>query len=146
LIAVDTNGLVRILADDPGQPAQVQVARQLASEAKRVFVPSIVQVETVWVLESGYGLSRETLIQALEHLEANQAVVLEDDDRSQRALALFRSCNANIRTLRQNLWAFGVNRCELLSRALKTGEQNLAMRPVGRPFWCKRLQGVRFLS
>jgi predicted nucleic-acid-binding protein len=95
LIAVDTNVLVRILADDPGQPAQVQAARQLASEAKQVFVPSIVQVETVWVLESGYGLSRETLIQALEHLEVNQAVVLEDDDRCQRALALFRSCNAD---------------------------------------------------
>jgi hypothetical protein len=35
---------------------------------------------------------------------------------------------------------------DILSRALKTGEQNLAMGPVGRPFWCKRLQDVRFLS
>ncbi len=52
MIAVDTNVLVRILADDPGQPAQVQAARRLAGGAKQVFVPTVVQVETVWVLES----------------------------------------------------------------------------------------------
>ena len=75
MIAVDTNLLVRILADDPGQPAQVDAARALASQSQQVFVPFIVQVETVWVLESGYGLSKETVIQALEHIEVNQAFV-----------------------------------------------------------------------
>ncbi len=54
MIAADTNVLVRILADDPGQPAQVEAARGLASQAKQVFIPLVVQVETVWVLESGY--------------------------------------------------------------------------------------------
>ena len=53
MIAVDTNLLVRILADDPDQPAQVDAARTLASQSQQVFVPLIVQVETVWVLESG---------------------------------------------------------------------------------------------
>jgi predicted nucleic-acid-binding protein len=95
VIAVDTNVLVRILADDPGQPAQVQAARRLAGGAKQVFVPTVVQVETVWVLESGYGLSKESVVQTLEHIEVNQAFVLEDADRCQRALALFRSCNAD---------------------------------------------------
>jgi predicted nucleic-acid-binding protein len=95
VIAVDTNMLVRILADDLGQPAQVQAARRLASEAEQVFVPTVVQVETVWVLESGYGLSKETVLQALGHLEANHAFVLEDGERCQRALALFRSSNAD---------------------------------------------------
>jgi predicted nucleic-acid-binding protein len=47
VIAVDTNVLVRILADDPGQPTQVEAARVLASQAKQVFVPLVVQVETV---------------------------------------------------------------------------------------------------
>ncbi len=95
MIAVDTNVLVRILADDPGQPAQVDAARALASKAKQVFVPLVVQVETVWVLESGYGLSKETIVQALEHLEVNQAFVLEDEDLSHHALGLFRSSNAD---------------------------------------------------
>ena len=39
MIAVDTNLLVRILADDPGQPAQVDAARALASQSQQVFVP-----------------------------------------------------------------------------------------------------------
>jgi predicted nucleic-acid-binding protein len=95
VIAVDTNVLVRILADDPGQPAQVEAARMLASQAKQVFIPLVVQVETVWVLESGYRLSKETVIQALEHLEVNQAFVLENEDLCHRALALFRSSKAD---------------------------------------------------
>lgn len=42
MIAVDTNVLVRVLADDPGQPQQVAAARALVSEAGRVFVPTVV--------------------------------------------------------------------------------------------------------
>jgi predicted nucleic-acid-binding protein len=95
VIAADTNVLVRILADDPGQPGQVDAARGLASQAKQVFIPLVVQVETVWVLESGYGLAKEAVVQTLEHLEVNQAFVLEDADLCQRALALFRSSNAD---------------------------------------------------
>jgi predicted nucleic-acid-binding protein len=95
VIAVDTNVLVRILVDDPGQPAQVDAARALASRAKQVFVPLVVQVETVWVLESGYALSKEAVVQALEHLEVNQAFVLEDEDLCRRALGLFRSSSAD---------------------------------------------------
>ena len=94
MIAVDANLLVRILADDPGQPGQVAAARALASEAKQVFVPLVVQVETVWVLESGSGLDKKSVIRALEHLEVNPAFVRQDEDLSHRALALFRSCNA----------------------------------------------------
>ena len=86
---------MRILADDPGQPAQVDAARALASKSQQIFVPLIVQVETVWVLESGYKLSKETVIQVLEHLEANQAFLLEDEDLSHRALGLFRSSKAD---------------------------------------------------
>ena len=95
MIAVDTNVLVRILADDPGQRAQVDAARALAAEAQQVFVALVVQVETIWVLESGYRMSKETVVQALEHLEVNQAFVLEDEDLSQQALRLFRSSNAD---------------------------------------------------
>jgi predicted nucleic-acid-binding protein len=95
MIAVDTNVLVRILADDPGQPVQVATARTLASEARQVFVPTIVQVETVWVLESGYRLPKATVIEALEHLELNQAFVQENPDACRCALALFRTTNAD---------------------------------------------------
>jgi predicted nucleic-acid-binding protein len=95
MIAVDTNLLVRILVDDPGQAAQVKAARALASQAKQVFIPLVVQVETVWVLESGYKLSKKTIIQALEHIELNQAFVQEDEDLCHRVLDLFRSSNVD---------------------------------------------------
>ena len=95
MIAVDTNVLVRILADDPGQPAQAAAARALLVEAGQVFVPTIVQVEAIGVLESGYGLPKQSIVDTLEHLEVNQAFVQEDDDLCQRALTLFRSANAD---------------------------------------------------
>ena len=95
MIAVDTNLLVRIFVDDPGQPGQVAAARALASEARRVFVPLIVQVETVWVLESGYKLPKEKIVQVLEHLEANQAFLLEDENLCHHALELYRATNAD---------------------------------------------------
>jgi len=95
VIAVDTNVLVRILVDDPGQPSQVEAARALASRAKQVFVPLVVQVETVWVLESGYGLPRANIAQTLGHLEVNHAFLSEDEDLCHRALELFRSSNAD---------------------------------------------------
>jgi predicted nucleic-acid-binding protein len=47
VIAVDTNVLVRILIEDPGQPEQVQAARALASQTRKVYVPLIVMVECV---------------------------------------------------------------------------------------------------
>jgi predicted nucleic-acid-binding protein len=95
VIAVDTNVLVRILVDDPGQPAQVAAARRLASQAKRVFVPLVVQVELVWVLESGYRLDRDTVTGVLQWLEVNHAFALEDDALCRNALTLYRSSNAD---------------------------------------------------
>jgi predicted nucleic-acid-binding protein len=95
LIAVDTNVLVRILADDPGQPGQVSAARELAAQAGQLFVPTVVQVETVGVLESGYAVPKVELVSVLEHLEANEAFVQEEAERCQRALALFRGTGAD---------------------------------------------------
>ena len=95
MIAVDTNVLVRILVDDPGQPAQTSAARLLASEAAELYVPLVVTVETVWVLESGYRLPKDAVVGVLEHLAVNQAFVLEAEDLCHDALALYRSSNAD---------------------------------------------------
>jgi predicted nucleic-acid-binding protein len=95
VIAIDTNVLVRIVADDPGHPEQVAAARALASEAGEVFVPTVVQVETVWVLESGYGLPKAAIVSVLEHLETNEAFTQEEAERCRRGLALFRQANAD---------------------------------------------------
>ncbi len=95
MIAVDTNVLVRILVDEPSQPAQVIAARALASEAGEVFVPLVVLVEMVWVLESAYGLPKPDVVQALDHLLANAAFTLEEEQRCNAALRPFRESGAD---------------------------------------------------
>ena len=90
MIAIDTNVLVRILVDDSGQPDQVQAARKLASDAKQLFVPQIVQVEMVWVLQAAYKLKKTAIIAVLEHLLHNSAFELQAKDRFLEALELFK--------------------------------------------------------
>lgn len=89
MIAVDTNVLIRLLVDEPSQPQQVVLARQLALEAGRVHVALIVLVEAVWVLESCYQVSKAELVDVLKHLLSNDAFELEAVDRCSAALALF---------------------------------------------------------
>lgn len=131
MIAVDTNVLVRILVEDPDQPAQTSAARELASKAKQVFVPLVVQVETVWVLESGYKLRKENVAQVLEHLEVNQAFILENEELCQNALALYQSSNADYsdciiltycRTQSLNLYTFDKRLSKLPGVALLKGK------------------------
>jgi len=90
VIAADTNLLVRILVDDPGQPEQVAIARTLASEAKQIFVAQIVIVELVWVLQAAYKLDKLTIVHLLEHLLHNSAFVLQAEDHFLTALTLFK--------------------------------------------------------
>jgi predicted nucleic-acid-binding protein len=66
MIAVDTNVLVRILIDDPGATQQMQSARALRAKSETVYVPQIVQVETVWVLESAYGFDKTDVCKILD--------------------------------------------------------------------------------
>jgi len=95
MIAVDTNLLVRILVDDPGQSEQVITARRVASEAKQIFVPQIVAVELIWVLRAAYKLDKATQVQLLEHLLHNGAFVLQAEDRFLEAVGLFKKNNCD---------------------------------------------------
>jgi len=67
-VGVDTNVLVRVLVDEPSQPGHIAAARALVSEAREVFVPLVVLVETVWVLEAAYGLPKPEILTALDHI------------------------------------------------------------------------------
>lgn len=94
MIAIDTNVLVRILVDEPSQPLQVTAARALASEAGEVFVPLVVLVEMVWVLDSAYGLAKSEVAHTLEHLLTNTAFTLDQEPLCSTALRLFRESGA----------------------------------------------------
>jgi predicted nucleic-acid-binding protein len=95
MIAVDTNVLVRVLVDDPGERRQVRAARRRVRAASRVFIPQVVQAETVWVLQSAYRLDKETIISVLDRLANNRAYILQNDASFRAALAGFRDGSAD---------------------------------------------------
>lgn len=95
MIAVDTNVLVRVLVDDPEEERQVGAARARVRTAGQVWVPQIVQVETVWVLESAYAFAKDHVINTLDHVRSNQAYVLDHPTLFDDALREFRTGEAD---------------------------------------------------
>ncbi len=95
MIAVDTNVLIRILVDDLDHAGQMQAARELASKSGQIFIPQIVQVESVWVLRAAYALGKEDIIGVLEHMLHNQALVLQSETCFQEALTTYKSGKAD---------------------------------------------------
>jgi predicted nucleic-acid-binding protein len=75
MIAIDTNVLVRLLAND--DPTQSPRAAALFA-AEEVFVAKTVLLETEWVLRFSYGLPRETIGPAFDRLTSVASVTIED--------------------------------------------------------------------
>lgn len=95
MYAVDTNVLVRILVTDDKEIQQVKQARQFAKQAKQLFIPQIVQVELVWVLESAYELSKMEIMDILQHLYTNEAFQLQNEAAFADALHFYQLHNAD---------------------------------------------------
>jgi len=95
MICMDTNVLVRLFVDDSDQTAQVNAARDLAMRGDQVFVPQVVQVELVWVLQSAFGLSKKDVLIVLEHMLHNKVFELQAEDIFLEALSIFRSGRAD---------------------------------------------------
>jgi predicted nucleic-acid-binding protein len=92
---VDTNVLVRILVADDQQIEQVRLARQFAKKARQLFIPQIVQVELVWVLDTAYHLEKSDVIRILQHLQTNEAFQLQNEVEFSEALQLFQAHNVD---------------------------------------------------
>ena len=90
MLAVDTNVFVRILVDDPGAPQQCVAARNVAAEAGTIYVPQVVQIETVWVLERTYGISKPDIVRTLVQVVENTSFVLQRAEVFVNALAEYR--------------------------------------------------------
>ena len=93
--AIDTNVLVRILVTDDKQAEQVKLARQYAKKAKNLFIPQIVQVELVWVLETAYKLGKPEIVHVLQHLQTNEAFQLQNEVEFSHALQLYQANNVD---------------------------------------------------
>jgi len=68
--ALDTNVLIRFLvADDEKQANRVRsLFKQAESDQHKLYVPILVVLEMLWVLESVYKISRQQILDALQNL------------------------------------------------------------------------------
>lgn len=68
--AIDTNILIRFLVgDDEMQAKKVySIFKKAESEKKELFVPLLVVLEMIWVLESLYDISRTEILDSISDL------------------------------------------------------------------------------
>ncbi len=83
MLAIDTNLVVRLLADDDQR--QTEKVRSLLS-TEEVFVATTVLLETAWVLGSTYKFSRDAVGRALSLFVRLPAIRLEEPERVNQAL------------------------------------------------------------
>ncbi|MCX6877417.1 MAG: type II toxin-antitoxin system VapC family toxin [Verrucomicrobia bacterium] len=84
--AIDTNVLVRLLArDDPAQLASAEAFVQAGA-----WVSLLVLMETVWVLDSVYGVTPGPLANGVEMLLDHHQIVVQDANLVKKALEELR--------------------------------------------------------
>jgi predicted nucleic-acid-binding protein len=88
MLAVDTNLLVRLVAND--DPEQAKRAASLF-EAEQIFVPKTVLLETEWVLRYAYKLGSDAIARALRAIAGLPNVTLENPAELALALGWFES-------------------------------------------------------
>ena len=86
MIALDTNIVVRLLADD--DPHQSRRAAGLLDD-NDVFIPLTVLLETEWVLRSVYALERDAVLRGLRNFLGLPNVKAEAAGRIARALSWY---------------------------------------------------------
>ena len=104
--AVDTNVLVRLLAQDDA--AQAAAAESFVSGG--AWVSHVVLVETLWVLESVYDVDARGRAKAVEMLLSHRELSLQDPEVVERALGHF-----------QRRPSLGFSDCLVLEAAQKAG-------------------------
>jgi predicted nucleic-acid-binding protein len=99
--AIDTNVLVRFLVNDDAKQAQlVRNYFANAAQAREVFfVPALVVLETIWVLESAYDIGRDDLVSTLADLLLFPVLEFENRTVLQAVLSKARSNNNDLSDL-----------------------------------------------
>jgi predicted nucleic-acid-binding protein len=101
MLAVDTNVIVRFLVrDDRAQSESVyRRLKQAESARESFFVPLLVVLEVIWVLESAYHKSRMEVLESIEDLRRMPVFKFEKDDVIERVLSEGLSCKTDLADL-----------------------------------------------
>lgn len=96
MIALDTNVLVRYIAqDDPEQSAIATAFVESAIDGTPHFITMISLVELVWVLKGCYKADRTTLVTILDNLLRTRELVVERADVVLQAIQYFKAGKAD---------------------------------------------------
>ena len=87
--ALDTNVLVRFLVRDDKKQAEIvyRLFKRAESKNEPFFVPLLVVLETIWVLESVYEIPREEIRGSLQKLLLMPILIFEAQSALQRTLS-----------------------------------------------------------
>ena len=87
--ALDTNVLVRFLVRDDKKQAEIvyRLFKRAESRNDPFFVPLLVVLETIWVLESVYEISREEIRASLQKLLLMPILIFEAQSALQSTLS-----------------------------------------------------------
>ena len=96
MIGLDTNVLVRYIADDDASQsaAAAKVMESLSSESPG-FVPLVVAAELVWVLQFSYRFNKHEIAEVVEKLLRSAELVIEKAEIVAQALREFRVSRAD---------------------------------------------------
>jgi predicted nucleic-acid-binding protein len=94
---VDTNVLIRYLADEPSEQAE-RVGRffeQIEDGVIEVWLEDVVLAEVVWVLSSVYHASRDEIVAGLLRLLGSPSIKVRDKPALRTTLTHFRDRNVD---------------------------------------------------
>lgn len=96
--ALDTNVLVRYLTqDDKKQSAAAsRFIEEELSASRPGFVSLVTLLETVWVLESRYGVERPNLCDLLDDLVSTASLEVQEASAVRQAVGLYRKGKVDI--------------------------------------------------
>lgn len=93
MIGLDTNVLVRLLAEDDAEQQKrvVSLLRRARNQGEMALVSVPVLCETVWVLSASYGFDRGHITKALESILETDVFQLEDEKSVIQAIQSWRT-------------------------------------------------------
>ena len=96
--ALDTNVLVRFLVKDDERQSEIvyRVFKQAEMDNSTFFVPLLVVLETLWVLESVYKIARNDILDSINEVILMPILMFEAQATIQRFIFIAREIKADL--------------------------------------------------